>query len=298
VFIVAWDRSGTASERENRDGFVIHRVGPRAEYGGGLRSIRRFAGFWREAAAHVLTLGPDVIHSHDTDAIVPGLRALRALRGRRANPAFVVDFHELYRASRMMPQGILTGVLARVAVDTLERQAIEEAALVIVANEGVLPHYRAAGADERLLFVPNTPDADLFRPLACDTDEHKFTVTFIGRKRYPRTLKVLADAIQPYPDMEARLIGGGPDAAAVEEIAAGHERVVASGPVPYEAIPAYYCVCRRCDAVYVRGRRERPGMHAREGVRGDGVRQTGAGERGDVDRGVGGGPGSGPGCPG
>lgn len=250
VTIVAWDRAGRATEREDRSGFTIRRIGPRARYGGGLRSVLRFKGFWRSAAASVVSLSPDVVHAHDTDTIVPGLRAVRALRGRGGSPQLVVDFHELYRVSRMIPQRGVTGVLARSAVDALERRAIASAALVIVANEGVLPHYRSMGAGDRLLFVPNVPDADLFRPMACDTDDRPFTVTFIGQKRYPRTLQALADAIQPHPDMMANLIGGGPDTAAVDMIARERERVVSSGPVPYEAIPAFYACTDVVHAAY------------------------------------------------
>lgn len=247
VTVLAWDRAGEAPRQERREGFVIERLGPPAVHGGGLRSLPRYREFWRAASSRAVDLEADVVHSHDTDTIVPGLRALDEMERRGGRPHFVVDFHELYRSSRMVPQHGLLGMAARGAVDELERRAVRRASIVIVANEGVLPIYAAMGAGDRLLFVPNTPDATIFRPLPCKATERPFTVVFIGRKRYARTLVALADAIQPFPDMAVKLIGGGPDAVIVDRLAVDHPRVTAFGPVAYESIPEHYACA---DVVY------------------------------------------------
>ncbi len=151
----------------------------------------------------------------------------------------------------MVPQRGLVGTAARAYVDRLERGAVAAADAVIVANEGVLPHYEAMGAGDKLVFVPNAPDAALFRPLPCDAPAtDAFTVTFIGRKRYARTLEALAAAIQPYPAMTVELVGGGPDAAEVDALAQRYERVSAQGPVPYAEIPARYACTDVVHAAY------------------------------------------------
>lgn len=254
VTVIAWDRAGSSEARVERDGYAIERVGPRAAYGGGLASIGLFREFWRTAATRAIELRADVVHSHDTDTIPAGLSAIRSLGRSGSGARFVVDFHELYRASRMVPQAGVVGVLARAWVDRLERKAVRAASLVIVANEGVLPHYEAMGAGSKLLFVPNAPDADLFVPMPCAREiageVRPFTVTFIGRKRYAATLEALADAIQPHPDMAVELVGGGPDAARVDSLAMTHERVTASGPIPYAGIPARYACTDVVHAAY------------------------------------------------
>jgi glycosyltransferase involved in cell wall biosynthesis len=209
-----------------------------------------FRAFWELASRRAADLGADAIHCHDTDAIPAGLSARRRLRGQGVAPALVVDFHELYRASRMVPQRGILGSIARALVDSIERRAIREASLVIVANEGVVDHYLGMGAGDKALFVPNAPDHAIFRPIACERPEHPFTITFIGRKRYARTLEALALAIQPYPDMTAELIGDGPDAARVDALSQAHERVTVGGPVPYESIPERYACTDVVHAAY------------------------------------------------
>lgn len=248
VTVFAWDRSGEAPSHEERDGFRIERLGPSASYGGGMRSLPRFREFWGNVADQVVEWRAEVVHAHDTDTIVPALSAGCQLRRRDIETRLVVDFHELYRASRMVPQRGLPGTVARAYVDRLERRAVRDADLIVVANEGVLPYYKAMGAGRRLVFVPNAPDATLFRPLPCEREgQRPFTVMFIGRKRYARTLEVLASAIQPYPDMAAELLGGGPDATEIDSLAVRFERVSVGGPVPYSTIPAHYACS---DVVY------------------------------------------------
>lgn len=246
VTVIAWDRAGSSAAEEVREGFTIKRIGPRAPYGGGVRSLPLFRRFWKLAAEHAVALHADVVHSHDTDAITPGLSAVRRLRSQGRDVAFVVDFHEWYRVSKMVPQRGLVGIASRAAVSRLEARAVEAADIVVVANEGVIPMYREEAGD-KLVFVPNAADEAQFRPLPCEEDERPFTVMFIGRKRYARTLESLAVAIQTLPGTCVVLAGGGPDAAEVDALAQSYERVVAEGPVPYRDIPSRYACA---DVVY------------------------------------------------
>ena len=248
VTIVAWDREGETAETEQRDRFVVERVGPRAEYGAGLRSLRSFRRFWGAAATRAVELEADAIHCHDTDTILAGMRAVRALRGRGSAAVLTIDFHELYRVSRMVPQRGLVGVLARAAVDLIERRGARAADLVVVANPGTVPHYERIAGSAKLLLVPNAPDMELFRPLECrDPSPGQLTVMFVGQKRYARTLEVLAEAVQSLPGVRCHLAGGGPDASHVDALAVRFERVTAEGPVPYSLITERYACA---DVVY------------------------------------------------
>jgi len=245
VTVLAWDRLGKEPVSESRDGFSIERLGPRAAYGGGVRNLPLFRDFWRGAAERSAALEPYAVHCHDTDTAPAGLRALRQLRPRGTK--LVIDFHELYRLSSMVPQKGLVGVVARAVEDRVEKRAVHAAALVIVANPGTADYYRDIGARDKLVVIDNAPDPDLFAPRDCPQVDRPFTICFVGSKRYARTLIALMDAVRAREDVRAVLAGGGPDAERIADRARADANVEALGQVPYKDIPSYYACC---DVVY------------------------------------------------
>lgn len=245
VTVVAWDRSGSSASIEARDGFEIRRLGPRAQHGGGLRNLPLYRAFWRAAVDEVLRMGADFVHCHDADTLPAGLAARKKSGGK---VSLVCDFHELYRATKMIPQQGLPGVLARAAVDWVERRAVREAALVVLANPSAADHYRAIGAAEKIVFVENAPDLNRFRPEPDSDREHDtFTVCYIGQKRYLRPLQTLIAAVKRLHGVQALLAGGGTVSTEVERLAAGEARIEVVGRVTYDEIPSLYL---GCDAVY------------------------------------------------
>lgn len=235
VTILAWDRAGAAPVREERQGFVIERLGPQAPYGAGIKSLPLFRAFWRNAAARALEMAPDVIHCHDLDTAAVGMRVVR----ERPETRFVLDLHELYRDSSAVPQKGLVGAVARAYVDNLERRAMKAATLVFVAPPGAFDRYvRLAG--ERAILIENAPDANMFRPRQTPRPDRPFTVGYIGSKRYLPELLMLIKIIERNPDMNGLLAGGGVAAEAVAQAAAGIDRIKTVGRVLYEDIPSYY----------------------------------------------------------
>lgn len=248
VTVLAWNRSGTALADEERGGFRIIRIGPPAPHGGGIRNVSLYRAFWRECVSRAVGLDPNVVHCHDADTIPAGRRVVRQLRSRGGNARLVVDFHELYRDSKMVPQRGLVGAIARKLVQRVERAGVREAALVIVANPGTADYYSALGGGKDALVVENAPDAELFKPHEYHpAGAGDFTVCYIGQKRYLRNLEVLMEAVQGLDGVRAYLGGGGVDAEAVAQIAAGLERVDVEGRLSYAEIPGRY---EACDAVY------------------------------------------------
>lgn len=242
VIVLAWDRSGEAPAVEERLGFRIERLGPRASYGGGLRSLLRFRSFWSGASARASKLAPTIVHCHDLDTAVVGLRALRDRPGTK----LVVDHHELYRETRMVPQRGFVGALARALVDTLDRRAARAAALVVVSVPSLENRYER-WAPGRVIVVENAPDAELFRPRTAPRPDRPFTVGYVGQKRYAASLTMLMEIVQRHDDLAALLAGGGTAAEEVDRIAASMSRVEVAGRFVYAELPAYY---ERCDAVF------------------------------------------------
>lgn len=245
VVVIAWNRSGKAAASEVRPGFEIVRVGPPARHGGGLANIGRYRAFWDDAARAASDMGADVIHCHDADTIVAGRAALRRLKRSGRKPSFVVDFHELYRDSKMVPQRGAVGVFARLAASRVERAGVSDANLVLVANPGTADYYQALGAAD-VLVIENAPELT-----AIDAVEAKphdgFNVCFIGQKRYFESLRVLMDAVTGLDGVSALIAGGGVDERRVAEYAIGRDNIATEGRLLYSEIPSRYA---QCDAVY------------------------------------------------
>jgi glycosyltransferase involved in cell wall biosynthesis len=240
VTVLAWDRAGTAPALDARDGWTIESFGPPARHGAGLRNILGYRAYWRAARARTRELAPDVLHCHNLDTVPAAL----PLPGASGRPHLVLDFWEIYRESRALPQRGLIGRLARAAARHLERRAIPRAAFVVTVVEAQTDYYRQLGA-RRVLVVENAPDPSRYEP--SERREPDFVIGFIGQKRWVPALASLMRAIQPHPELKALLVGGGPAEAEVAELAAQMERVEVRGRVAPDEIPALY---RTIDAVY------------------------------------------------
>lgn len=244
VTVLAWDRAGGAPVRETRAGRVVYeRLGPRASYGGGVSSLPRFREYWRAAAARAAELEPSVVHCHDLDTAPAGLRVAQTAT---SHPALVLDMHELYRDSNMVPQRGLPGAVARGVVRLLERRAFGAADAIVVANPGTLGYYERLGAGEKVVLVENAPDASVFTPVE-RPGSGPFVVGYFGQKRYLEGLRLLIEVVAAHDDLAAVLAGGGTAADEVARLAQLTDRIEVSGRFRYEDLPGMY---RRCDAVY------------------------------------------------
>ena len=246
VTVLAWDRSRSNPRVETRGPIRIERLGPAAPYGGGISSILKFRQFWANAVARVIELAPDVVHCHDLDTAPVGLTVRR--RAGSQGPRMVLDFHELYRESKMVPQSGIVGRLAGVLVRRVERRAIAAAEFVVIANPGTMASYDAYAAHEKLVLVENAPDLTRFSVHGVQrAADDAFRVCFIGQKRYTRGLYTLMEAIQRDTRLHALLAGGGVAEAEIAEAAARFDRVEAVGRLTLDEIPSYY---ERCDCVH------------------------------------------------
>jgi glycosyltransferase involved in cell wall biosynthesis len=250
VVVLAWDRARMAPATEARRDWRIERIGPSAAHGAGLRSLPAYRQFWRDASARALELRPDAVHCHDLDTALVGVQVIERMRPQRPfRPRLVLDFHELYRESRILPQSGAKGAVAKGGARWIEGRTIPRADLVITVSPGQVDYYRELGAEDRVVLVENAPDLERFAPVGLEPERvnDAFTVCFIGQKRYAEGLLALMEAIQLLPGARALLVGGGPAQAEIAEAAVRFERVEVSGRVLYDDIPALYA---RSDAVY------------------------------------------------
>lgn len=243
VTVIAWCRTGRFPEQENQAGVDIVRVGPVAPYGSGPRSLPLFRQFWRNAADAAVKLAPRVVHCHDMDTAWAGLSAVKRLGG---DTKLVLDFHEMYRESRMVPKGRITGPVGRAAIDMIERRALKRADLLVLAVPGFEERY---GAFEPRVVVENAPDHTRFVPRP-DVARDGLRVCYIGQKRYVNSLRELMEAVQGDGRLSAFIAGGGVAEKTVDEMARDYERVEISGHFTYAETPALYEGCSAVYAVY------------------------------------------------
>jgi glycosyltransferase involved in cell wall biosynthesis len=244
VTVVAWGRTGEAPASEDLDGISVRRVGPPAAYGSGLSNVSGFRSFWKEAEDVVVASAPDVVHCHDLDTAMVGLAVKKRLAGVR----FVLDLHEIYPESNMMPQRAGLKGPARALARTLENRALGAADLVLLANPGFEDVYAPLVGEDKLVVAENAPDLERFRVVAGSPDPDTFRVCYIGQKRYPDALRVLMEAVQSDPRLHALLAGGGSAEDEVARMAEVFDRVEVSGRYDYDQIGELY---EGCDAVYV-----------------------------------------------
>jgi glycosyltransferase involved in cell wall biosynthesis len=251
VTVLGWDRSQNQQPFEVRGPINIERLGPLAAYGGGPRSIGKFLEFWRRASRRAAELRPQVVHCHDLDTAVAGLAARARMSIRRQRVRLIVDFHELYRESGMVPQHGFAGIMARLLVGLVERVATRNADAILVANPATTELYGAGRVREKTTLVENAPDLTRFERI--DYVRHPgepFRVCFIGQKRYVNGLVALMESVQRDDRFYALLAGGGVAEARVAEAAKRHRRVETVGRLRYEEIPNYYLNCHCVFAVY------------------------------------------------
>jgi glycosyltransferase involved in cell wall biosynthesis len=241
VTVLAWDRAGTARELEERAAISIERLGPRATHGSGPRALGLYREFWKLASCRTIELAPHVVHCHDMDTVPAGLSAVKG-----SSAKLVLDFHELYRASRVVPRWPVVGSLVAAGVDRVEARGMARADLVVLAWPGMLERYESR-FDGPVVVVDNAPDLARFSPDSEPRGSRPFDVCYIGQKRYVASLELLIDIVQRHQDLSCFLAGGGVGEKRVAEFAEGKERVDVVGRVLYEEIPELY---RGRDCVY------------------------------------------------
>ncbi len=254
VTVLAWDREGSLPRVEERAGMHIERLGPVSGHGRGVRSIPGFRTYWSAAARRAVELRPDVLHCHDLDTAVAGLRARKRLSRAGRSPRLVLDFHELYRESNMIPKG-WAGRSVRLAVTLVERRSIPAADAVLVANPGSIGAYDRYASATAFHVIENAPDIDRFEPRGPLRKEpgEPLTVGFMGQKRYIDSLLDLIEVVGRDDRLRAILAGGGVGAAQVEGAAAGNDRIEVSGRFVYDELPGLYGRCDAIHAVYDTG---------------------------------------------
>ena len=227
VAVIGWDRSASLPVEEESDGFTIHRIPLRAEYGSGLMNLPNllrwqaalFFWLYRHRAEY------DLIHACDFDTILPALWA-RRYWGKKV----VYDIFDFYADHlRRTPQRV------KDTIRRLDMQAIDAADAVILCDDA--RRQQISGAHPRqLAVIYNTPEdrgaGDAELPAAAAAGE--MTLAYIGLIQVERGLSEMLAVLSHHPEWRLDLAGFGGDEDQILAQARLMPNVTWHGRVPYE----------------------------------------------------------------
>jgi glycosyltransferase involved in cell wall biosynthesis len=232
-------------EREERDGVHVIRVDrPFARVPG----LRFLAGELRRWAALVRSR-PDVLHAHDSNALLPVW-----LAAWRLHRPFVYDAHELWLGRPPRERSTLYTLLSRTWYRAVERLAVPRAAAVLTVSAPIADALATRYHLRDVTLVENYPPAaeaaahevaelrELPGGEAISADAP--VVLYIGGLMAGRGIEAVVDAVAQLPQVELVLLGDGPLAGELQRRAASlgvEGRVHRLGPVPSARVIAYAC---------------------------------------------------------
>ncbi len=238
VTIVA-DAAGDLPTREERDGASVIRVPRRLGDVPGLR----YAVHERHLVEVLVSLGPDILHAHDSNALLTVGLAARQLRR-----PFVYDAHELWlhRPRRGHNRAYHEGSRAYYAA--VQRWLVPRAAAVLTVSEPIVRHLARVYRRPDVTLVPNYPvlterpaPAPLRELIGSAVPTDAPIVLHLGGIMATRGLEQLVTAMAGVREGHLVLLGGG-GAAPLLGLAASvgvGDRVHVVPPVAPASVDAY-----------------------------------------------------------
>lgn len=104
--------------------------------------------------------------------------------------------------------------------------------LVVTSEYFYRDFYSNFLSKEKVLFIPNTPDPEIFNDFVKDENK-KFTIGFIGAVRYADQIELLIDAAQ-FCDVNVLIAGKGKDSFRIEKYAAKYDNIQIYGEYEYD----------------------------------------------------------------
>ncbi|HVM25455.1 MAG TPA: glycosyltransferase [Candidatus Limnocylindrales bacterium] len=216
VTIVA-DAGPGLPERERRDDSDVVRVARRGSRLPGIRFIVHELRLLRT----LLRLRPEILHAHDSNALIPV-----ALAARRLGIGFVYDAHDLWLGRPRRERSRLGFFLHQAWYTVIERLLIPRAAAAITVSPPIVRHLQDRYGLDHVALVANYPEraavdappVDLRElPGGSAIDPDRPVVLYLGGLMGGRGLEQLVDAIALTRSAQLVLLGDGLLAAPLRE---------------------------------------------------------------------------------
>lgn len=237
VTVVA-DAAAGLPAREARDGVEVRRMARRGPRLPGIRYVLHE----RRLARVLVALRPDVLHAHDSNALVPVASA-----ARRLGIEFVYDAHDLWLGRPRRGRSRAYFAASQRLYASIERRLVPRAAATITVSQPIADHLRRRYRLRRVELVANYPElvSDERRLDLRDltgVDPTLPIVLYLGGLMAGRGLEQLVDAVALLPDVQLVMLGDGALAQPLRERAATlgiGGRVHLLPPVPLDDVIAW-----------------------------------------------------------
>ncbi|MBW3613502.1 MAG: glycosyltransferase family 4 protein, partial [Chloroflexi bacterium] len=209
VTVVADGAVGLPGTEDRPGGERVIRVERRGLRLAGLRFVVHELRLLRRLVA----LRPDVLHAHDSNALLPV-----ALAARRCRVPFVYDAHDLWLGRPRRERGRLSFALHQAWYGLVERVLIPRAAATITVSPPIVEHLRDRYGLARVALVPNYPELEpapvTLRTLGSLPGGDRIApdrpiVLYLGGLMGGRGLETLVDAIARTDGPQLVLLGDG-----------------------------------------------------------------------------------------
>ena len=205
VSIIAWDRDMGSPSEEVIDGIHIYRFGPVSGYDSFFNHLINLPRFWRKASSHAKRMDIDIVHAHDLDTLLPGVKIMR-----RKKIPLVYDAHESY--SRMISGSSPSMWLIKL-IDRGERWLSSKADLIITVNNKLQKMLELSG--RKPVVVMNCPVLPEIGDLNRESIRkeigvgEQFVIIYIGVLEKDRFLLESINAMKGSKDKDILLLIGG-----------------------------------------------------------------------------------------
>lgn len=240
VTVVA-DAAPGLPEREERDGTAVRRM---ARHGPRIPGVSFLLHEW-ELGRTLTELRPDLLHAHDSNALLPvGIAA------RRLRRPYVYDAHDLWLHRPRRQRSRLYHTLQNAFFGIIERLFVPRAAVTFTVSAPIARHLEQRYRLARVELVPNYPE----RPAAAVRREIRALpgpgnvpvgapiILYLGGLMGGRGIEYLVRSMAGVPEAHLVLLGSGhqgPDLVAEARRTGVAERVHVLPPVPPEEVVDY-----------------------------------------------------------
>ena len=240
VTVVAEAAPGLAP-LETAHGFQVVRVERRRSRVPGLRLLR----YARQLELALLATQPEVLHAHDSNALLPVARA-----ARRLGVPFVYDAHDLWTGRPRRGRSRLYFAASQLYIRMVEARCLSRAAACITVSEPIARYLERAYQLPEVKLVPNYP------PVGPDVEPRDLrslpggeaipvgdpVVLYLGALMADRGIEQLVQAMLEVPSAHLVLLGGGALEGAIRALAGElgiSERVHLLTAVPSDDVVSY-----------------------------------------------------------
>jgi glycosyltransferase involved in cell wall biosynthesis len=244
--LLAWDRDGKGPASERMEGVEVERIFLKSTHGRGASQIFFYVLLYLRMLWRAWKIRFDVIHCHDLDTLPAGF-----ILGKLKRKPVVYDAHESFAD---MLEGKIHPAIGHGLV-RLENFLIRRIALLIAVGEKLRRHFEQRGA-RRAVVVGNwkrledysrsdQQNRELRRRLGIPDDA--LAVACITQLLPDRKIEELLAAADECKDVYVIIGGKGTLRGLVEQRAKANPRIIYTGFVRAQDIPAYTCAS---DVVY------------------------------------------------